>query len=292
MLVKLIIVLLLSIIFLKIYRNRQVEHFSNSKKVYKVAPHDIYDTFYSNIYDQLFGDGSKNRFEIKEITKKALNKWKKKIKILDAGCGTGWHTHILSKKYNIIGIDRSMSMLKKARKLNAKHLLKLGNIMNNKMFKKNEFSHILCLYFTLYYMDNISGLFKNFNRWLLPNGIAVVHLVDRDNFDPLLSATSPFPAFSLQKYSKKRLTKSKIHFNNFVYQGNFNKDDDSHVKFTETFDFKKKPLIRKQTHLLNMPTIDEIISIAQNNGFKLIHKVSMMPVSFGYQYLCFFKKIM
>jgi len=275
------------------YRSRQVEHFANKKKVYNVAPNDIYDKFYSNIYDQLFGDGSKNKFEIKEITKNALNKWKKKTKILDAGCGTGWHTHTLSKKYNIVGVDRSINMLKKARKLNAKHLLKLGNIMNNKLFKKDEFSHILCLYFTLYYMDNINRLFKNFNRWLLPNGFVVVHLVDRDNFDPLLSATSPFPAFSLQKYSKKRLTKSKVHFNNFVYEGNFNKNsDDSSVNFTETFDFKKKPIIRKQTHLLNMPTIDEIVDIAKRNGFKLVNKISMTPVSFEYQYLCFFRKVM
>ena len=291
MLVKLILVLLFAIAILKYYRsNNYVENFSNNKKIIEIESDDIYDKFYSNIYDQLFGDGAKNKFEIKEITKHALNLWKDDIKILDVGCGTGWHTHTLSKKYNELGIDRSIDMLKKARKLNPKHLLKLGNVKNNSIFRAKEFSHILCLYFTIYYIDNLNLLFKNFNKWLKKNGVAVIHVVNRNKFDPLLSASSPFPVFSLQKYSKKRLTKSKVHFNNFVYEAQF-KLDDNKGNFIEQFNYKKRPYVRKQTHELNIPTIDEIVRIAANNGFKLYHKVGMIPVSFEYHYLYFFKKL-
>ena len=67
MLVKLILVLLFAIAILKYYRsNNYVENFSNNKKIIEIESDDIYDKFYSNIYDQLFGDGAKNKFEIKE----------------------------------------------------------------------------------------------------------------------------------------------------------------------------------------------------------------------------------
>ena len=135
-------------------------------------------------------------------------------------------------------------------------------------------------------------MFKNFNKWLKKNGVVVIHVVNRDRFDPLLSSTSPFPAFSLQKYSKKRLTKSKAYFNNFVYEGEFKLDNNNNMgSFTERFNYKKKPYIRKQTHKLYIPTIDNIVRIARENGLKLYHKVGMIPVSFEYHYLYFFRKV-
>ena len=141
-------------------------------------------------------------------------------------------------------------------------------------------------------MSNLDKVFRNFNKWLAPRGMMVLHLVDRDNFDPLLNAASPFPLFSLQKYSKKRITESKVHFNNFIYKSKFDVDthNDSAI-FSEMFEYKDKPKNRKQQHKLYMPDISVIVSKAHNNGFKLVHKIGMIPVSFEYHYLYIFRKI-
>lgn len=290
----LIVVIIISKLLQRKTLIKQLEHFSNKKSVEKVQSDNIYDKFYCNIYDDLFGDRGKVMFEVKQIRKHALDKWKPKssIKILDAGCGTGWHLKLLSKDYDIIGVDRSPHMLNRAKRINNSDILKLGNINDSTLFRQNTFSHVLCLYFTIYYMEDMIRTFRNFYKWLKPNGVLILHVVDREKFDPLLNHASPFPFFSLQKYSKKRLTESKVHFNNFIYKANFKLDaKKNECNFTETFNYKKKPQIRKQVHKLNMPSRDSIVTMARNNGFKLFHKIGLIPVSFEYQYIYLFRKI-
>ena len=288
-------VLTLLIIVSSYMKNKTTETFKNPRREIVIPSNDsIYDRFYAGIYDGLFGDKGKLMFEINEIKKHAIQKWgpQESVKILDVGCGTGWHTKILSKDYKIIGLDRSAHMLKIAKKINNEDILKLGNANDNMLFGSNSFTHVMCLYFTIYYMNDMDKVFKNFNKWLAPRGMMVLHLVDRDNFDPLLNAASPFPLFSLQKYSKKRVTESKIHFNNFIYKGKFNVDtSNDSATFSEVFEYKDKPKNRKQQHKLFMPDISVIVRKAHNNGFKLVHKIGMIPASFEYHYLYIFRKI-
>jgi SAM-dependent methyltransferase len=295
-LVILIIILLFIIIVSRLIKNSNLrENFDNPTRQIVIQSNDnIYDKFYAGIYDGLFGDRAKVLFEVTQITKHALKKWgpQNSIKILDAGCGTGWHTKLLSKDYNIIGLDRSAHMINRAKKINNTDVLKLGNMKDSTIFNRNSFTHILCLYYTIYYIDNLNKLFSNFRKWLVPRGMIVLHVVDRDNFDPLLNASSPFPLFSLQKYSKKRLTESKVHFNDFLYKGKFDIDKSNDIAtFSEVFKYKNKSKIRKQKHKLYMPNISTILEKARNNGFKLVHKIGLIPVSFEYNYLYIFRKV-
>ena len=94
------------------------ENFQN--KTIKENYIDIYDKFYSNIYDQLFNSDIKNEYEIYSLKQYAFDKFNKdSINILDLGCGTGNHIKLLTKyKYNCVGIDRSIKMLRIARKNN------------------------------------------------------------------------------------------------------------------------------------------------------------------------------
>ena len=55
--------------------------------------------------------------------------------------------------------------------------------------------------------------------------------------------------------------------------------------------YKDKPKNRKQQHKLFMPDISVIVRKAHNNGFKLVHKIGMIPASFEYHYLYIFRKI-
>tara|TARA_Y100000310_G_scaffold108355_1_gene106789 strand:- start:82 stop:981 length:900 start_codon:yes stop_codon:yes gene_type:complete len=295
-LVILIIILLFIIIVSRLIKNSNLrEDFDNPTRQIVIPSNDnIYDKFYAGIYDGLFGDRAKVLFEVTQITQHALKKWgpQNSIKILDAGCGTGWHTKLLSKDYNIIGLDRSAHMINQAKKINNADVLKLGNMKDSTIFNRNSFTHILCLYYTIYYINNLNKLFSNFRKWLVPRGMIVLHIVDRDNFDPLLNAASPFPLFSLQKYSKKRLTESKVHFNDFLYKGKFDIDKSNDIAtFSEVFKYKNKSKIRKQKHKLYMPDISTILEKARDNGFKLVHKIGLIPVSFEYNYLYIFRKM-
>ena len=42
--------------------------------------------------------------------------------------------------------------------------------------------------------------------WLMPGGYLIVHLVDRESFDPILPPGNPLYVVSPQKYAKERIT--------------------------------------------------------------------------------------
>ena len=64
--------------------------------------------------------------------------------------------------------------------------------------------------------------FQNCINWLRPGGYLVLHLVNRDKFDPILNTADPLQFVSAQKYAKKRITKSLIKFKDFNYKALFN----------------------------------------------------------------------
>merc|ERR1711998_336620 len=137
------------------------EDFSNfSNYLLKKDIPKIFDGFYTNIYDQLFHSTTKNQFEIYNINNYTVsdNKDFKKtdIKFLDLGCGTGNHLDILTKyKFDVVGIDKSLNMLDKARIIRPLAGLIKGNFQIKKNFKNREFTHITCFFFLQYIIQII-----------------------------------------------------------------------------------------------------------------------------------------
>jgi hypothetical protein len=58
-------------------------------------------------------------------------------------------------------------------------------------------------------------------QWLMPGGHVIVHLVNRDKFDPILPPGNPLYVVSPQKYAKKRITHTKVKFHGFAYESEF-----------------------------------------------------------------------
>lgn len=286
-LIVILVILQFIIIFRKLYINRleKLEHFQNEDTIYNK---NVYDNFYSKLYDQLFYSKSKVEYECSLINKyiKLSNK-----KTLDVGCGTGQHL-VYFKKYDITGLDNSDAMLKIAKKKVPNVRLIKGNFGHADIFEHQQFDNIYALYFVIYYQKSISLLLNNCYKWLKPGGNLVIHLVNPAKFDPILDPSSPFPAFSLQKYSKNRITQSSVVFNNFEYEGNFNIDLDSDAaEFTETFKFKDKSKpTRKQIHHLTIPPIKDMLSLIKNAGFVYKRKEDLVICGYEYQYLYFFTK--
>lgn len=239
---------------------------------------NIYDDFYSNIYDMLAQSSSKNIYEIGEIIQQTSPN--QKSIILDVGCGTGDHVSLLKEKgYNVMGIDKSSNMIKKAKEKYSDCNFKIADVLRNNIFYTNSFTHILCLNLTLYYIEDKDLFFKNCLAWLKPGGYLVIHLVNRDLFYPNISSNKN--AF-VSNEKKERIKYSKMKTTDFTYTSNFNLDRNIDIaKFKEKFEFKDGK-IKKQEHKLYMPSDKSIVNMAQSQGFIFQGIIDLMNI--GYEY--------
>ena len=102
---------------------------------------------FDNLNNKIFTNYNNKNNIISNIIK---NKLYKTSVILDVGCGTG---EIVSKlsDYNILGLDKSSSMIALCKNKFPNNNFIEGDILNNNNFKYNyNYSHILCLNLTIY----------------------------------------------------------------------------------------------------------------------------------------------
>lgn len=246
---------------------------------------EIYDNFYSSIYDELVYDNVKNDFEVGEI--KRLIKPTSHSRVLDIGSGNGHHVKLLEKNgYNVEGIDKSSAMVENAKNKYPSCKFKQADALESMTYPENTFTTITCLYFTIYYIDDKQLLLQNCYNWLKPGGSLVLHLVNRDKFDPILNVADPLVWVSPQKYAKKRITSSLVKFKDFQYKANFDFYKEKNLaEFTETMTDDKTKNVRKNIHNLYMPTQKKILAMAKNVGFILKGKIDLVNVQYEYQYL-------
>ena len=288
-----IILTILAIILLLCQNNKTTssEGFSQRDKfVYYKDNDKIFDSFYSDIYDDLFYSRIRAKLDYDLII--PIAKFNAYSNILDAGCGTGYHIKTISEKKHIInGVDISQNMVTKARNLNKNIDIQQGDLTNGILYNPEDFTHILCLYFTIYYIEDKRQFFVNCYDWLQKDGMLIIHLVNRDMFDPILPASNPLYMISPQKYAKNRIVKSSIKFKDFEYDSKFHIDSKKDIAvFEETMKDDLTSNIRKNRHKLFMPTQKEILNLARQSGFTVVHKIDMISVQYEYQYLYFLQK--
>ena len=263
----------------------------NDAFTFKSKNNDIYDDFYANIYDQLVFNNVKNDYEVGEIMNNSSPG--EVTKLLDVGCGTGHHVALLSKQgLDVIGIDKSPSMVSKAQANYPNLSFSVADGLNDTEFSDNMFTHITCFYFTFYYFKDKEKFFDNCMKWLMPGGTLIIHLVNKDKFDPILPPGNPLMLVSPQKYAKKRITSTKIKFNDFSYNADFEPSTggNSIVKFSEKFKSDKTGKIRKNEHIMYMENINDITAMAQRAGFILQGIADLVKCQYDYQYLYVFVK--
>lgn len=262
----------------------------------------LYDSFYASVYDQLTQGSTRTQAEVGLM----LHEWTKQgeelknFEVLDIGCGTGIAAASLAKIgcKRVVGLDKSEAMIHQAKTVTIpqstltqeqKGVLSwlTADAMNSTAVAGGEFSHAFLMYFTLYYIGDKEALFRNIFYWVKPGGALVISVVNKHKFDPLLDSASPF-AFSLQKYTKERLTKSEVDFNNFKYTGEFDLQDPA-AEFRETFRFKDQT-IRRQRHTFRMEDVNQIVGMAKAAGWSYKGFVDLVSVGFEYAYHLHFRK--
>lgn len=269
---------------------------SNKKYVVKKNK-ELFDDFYVNVYDTLVFSDVKNTFELGKVTEHSVIDHHSKI--LDVGSGTGHHIAELLHMHqslegdNVVGIDTSQAMIKKARENYPEHKASFqkADVMKGSLFRDNTFTHILCLYFTIYYIKDKYRFFKNCHNWLQGGGTLFVHLVEPTKFDPIVPAGNPLEVVNVQNYADKRITDSKVIFNGFEYQAKFRHTPDKNTAtFVEKFMFKDGKT-RENEHTFYMEEKDVIIDQAKQAGFVVKGKIHMYKCGYENQYLYILQKV-
>lgn len=281
---KIIFLLSILLIVVVVFKPKvYLEGFANIEGFTEKTNDDLYDNFYSEIYDYLVFSDVRNEYEVGEIVNQTTPT--SQSVILDIGCGTGNVVNILTKKgLNVTGVDQSQDMINTAitKYSYLKNKLVQGNILQTQLFPPYKFTHILCLYFTIYYIENKTLFMENVFDWLKPGGYFVLHLVNREKFSPLL------PMNSYKRWNSGNY--SKIQFTDFDYESNFElfKDANRGI-FKERFK-NQKGETRKHQHTFYMEDQMSIVKTAQRAGFIVQSKINMENVQYNYQYLYVFKK--
>ena len=284
------LLLLLVLVFKGIKPNKFVEGFEQNDQFLIKTGTEIYDDFYADIYDYLVFNNLKNDYEIGEISN--LSSPSSNSRILDVGCGTGHHVSSLGAKgLDILGIDIAPSMIEKAKENYPDYKFKVADALNSSEFEPDSFTHILCMYFTIYYFKDKNQFFNNCFKWLMPGGYLIVHLVDRKRFDPILPPGNPLMYVSPQRYAKERITSTKVKFTDFSYSADFKLDEtNDKAYFVEKFKNDSDGKVRKNELTMYMPEIEQIVDEAQSCGFILEAKVDLLQCQYEYQYLYVFVK--
>lgn len=98
--------------------------------------------------------------------------------VLDAGCGNGEHTHILSQRGgHVVGCDGSVEMLKLAKFKYQSYRFDHVNLLNRIPYQNNEFDIVLCN-LVLMDIDPVDNAISEFYRILKNDGtffFSIVH---------------------------------------------------------------------------------------------------------------------
>ena len=179
--------------------------FSRSKyTTVKTTYTPAYTSPHAELYDVTVYDHTKNEAEIQYISPLLTSE----SHVLDVGCGTGHHVHALHQKTQVVGMDVSSDMIAVAKK-RYPHTYMQGDALNTSTFSPESFTHITCLYFTIYYMKDKRRFFQNAYHWLTPGGYLCLHLSKQWAYGPL--------SFSELKYSSKHT--SRVHRECITFQG-------------------------------------------------------------------------
>lgn len=275
-----------------------IEGFQNSQTESYVIKKDNekYDNFYVDIYDQLFYNDFAVNYELGTISN--LVPFKTSDRILDIGSTTGHTTGILKEHNynNVVGLESSKKMIREAEKNYPDAEFVLGKPSDSLLFEESTFNNILCMQKSIYEYRNKEIIFQNAYKWLESGGHLMVHVIDKDMFDPVLNVAKPFVLINPQSVAKKRITKSYVSFEDFTYEGDFQikplkGEDSEECIYKETFKPRTdSDKVREHETTLWIPPKEEIKEIAIECGFDLKETVDLVMSRQEYQYIYVFEK--
>ena len=267
-------------------REKKKEGFSQDEDFVLKQDGDSYDTFYLQEYDHLMKTDERIQFEVAHVLK--TNPSLRESVFLDIGCGTcGILSDLHSYGFRTFGLDKSPAVIEFAQNKNKDLEVKLGDGNTLMTYDKGTFTHITCMYFTVYEFKDKALLFRNIHHWLQRGGFFILHLVDEEKFE-MIAPCAKVRNDLVSEFSKERIMKSTVTMPTYVYGTKYSQIASSKdYLFEETF--KSNDLIntRVNSRRLYMESKQSILSLLKKMGFVLWDETSYVSQSgSGFQTLC------
>jgi SAM-dependent methyltransferase len=129
-----------------------------------------YDSF-APFYDHVVGD----RDGVARLLVRLIRRYNPKARdVLELGCGSGSMLRLLTRHFNVVGIDNSKGMLSIARTKASKARLVLGDI--TRFHLPERFDAVLCPFDTINHVTSFAAwkrVFANAHKHLRPNGVFI-----------------------------------------------------------------------------------------------------------------------
>ena len=270
--------------------NRRHEGFDQGERFVVRRNLEIYDAFTAQIYDKIYQPKSTNQYTFDMVEKLTQSSQTKSV-MLDVGSGTGdLLGYIHQKGYiNAFGVDQSPGMVEMSLQKYPEIKVKEADLQKPMTYDKQTFTHIFLTGNTVYHFQDKRTLFQNLYYWMIPNGYLMLHVVDRERFDPIPPCGKPVLVDSVQSLVEERVTDTIIDFIDFQYKSSYDftqATTKNAVLFQETFTDTNSHHVRMNEMTLYMEPMDEIIYMAQSVGF-LVHGRIDLKETMGdpYQYV-------
>ena len=161
----------------------------------------------------------------------ALKFIKKDSKILDAGCGTGYGSKVLSTSGKVIGIDNSSEAIKYAVKIFGRYARFQKMSLQDINFRSESFDGI-CFFEVVEHLENPVQILKKFKNILSKGGRLIISTPNKMYPDRIPESVSPYhfkeysyPEFKsllnkvfgkVEIYGQNKTAKAKTAFNEFL----------------------------------------------------------------------------
>ena len=253
------------------------EGFTQENEYIIKRDNDTYDSFYYYNYDIIHRTSDRLHFDVLQLIK--TNPSVKDSQILDVGFGTGNFLNELQQQYNfkVCGLDLSEDFVNETKKRYPALTLKCGDALQTTIFGKGVFTHITCLYFTLYEIEDKFTLLKNFYYWLNDVGCCVLHLVDLCKFS-MISAGANVREDLVKEFSEDRIINTIVSYPDFIYSVNYVANEYNWIieeRFKDRVSSKKRDNEREFYGI----SIKDLMELCEVIGFKVKNIISYKKIN-------------
>ena len=252
---------------------------------------DKYDDFYTNIYETIHSTIPRVNYELQTIC--SITQANDRSVFLDVGSGTGYLVNQLNDLgFHAYGIDKSKSMIEYSENKYKNANVKCGDVTEPMAYEKSTFSHVLCLYHTIYEIADRAAFFKNCYYWLQPGGYLIIHFVDKTKFNPIKCMNSVDPITETEtNNSKSRVINASFDFNDFTYKTNYEIKKTNEMIITETFVDLQTTHVRQNEQTVFIDDLNNMIKLAKQYGFIPQGKINLVKECMDeYQYIYFLER--
>ena len=270
--VLILVVLAILAVTMTLFRQKMTEGFTQTERFALKTDGDSYDDFYAKVYDRIHLPADRVNSELTQILK--LTGADDNSVFLDVGSGTGETLrHLADSGAQCVGIEKSAAMAAQSKeKTDAP--VKVADVLEPMAFERASFTHILCLYQTIYEIANKPAFFTNCRYWLRGGGYLVIHLVEKDRFNTVVPVGTPPLIDNPQKYASQRIVRTEVDFGNYEYVAKYDICDKCST-FVETFTDGPSRNVRQNERKLFMEREQDILAMAKKCGFSPVGKIVM-----------------